>query len=425
MKVSPAFSKFIPGLALGGYVLWLLSFPMQGYFLLKKGEPTDFPYFILAHTFTLFLIFGLAYRWPFGSLSFTATLLTALLTAFYPFGPFKSPWLIALIGVSSAFVIVRIGCLLGNNPSSTYGAAAGLILGNLFLAFFLWIKLPEKFSFPIMAFLLSLSLWRSPSPSKPGSVKDLYPFLPFISLFYLLIGISYVCLLPAYLPHAYFEGLELFFYIGAVALSARLFRLRPDYSLAAGVSMGIVAVAFLHDLNRLNSNLAMFSLQISAGFIDLFCIAFFLKGEDILRRFSLGTGCMLAGIALGFPLLYRENWHQIINLVGNLILGIGLVAFYLFRSSFFQPVKEEISSSPEKWTEKELIKACERLGIPREAFSYREWEILQLTLARKSIREIASLLQISESSVKTYLQRIYRKTRVSSKAELLKKFEAL
>ncbi|OAQ19786.1 helix-turn-helix transcriptional regulator [Thermosulfurimonas dismutans] len=44
-----------------------------------------------------------------------------------------------------------------------------------------------------------------------------------------------------------------------------------------------------------------------------------------------------------------------------------------------------------------------------------------MALAGKNIREIATILKISESSVKTYLQRVYRKLGVSSKADLIRK----
>ena len=114
---------------------------------------------------------------------------------------------------------------------------------------------------------------------------------------------------------------------------------------------------------------------------------------------------------------------------GNLVLGLGLVLFYLVQTAGRKreaPSPERTAPVPKvEVDEGRLAEACRALGTPRELFSYREWETLKLALAGKPIREIASALGLSESSVKTYLQRVYRKLGVSSKSELIRKLGGL
>ena len=399
---------------------------MQGYFFLRLNGPQSFPWFLLPHTLGLFLFGLLGYRINFSRVSLTAGIITTLVTAIYPFlGPLQNIFLL-LLGLTSALLAIRIGCLLRSCSHPVMAAARGLALGNIFLALFLWIDPPQKILFPFLGLLLLAQIPAPFHPQQKEPLRDLLAYLPFIFIFYLLIGTFYVCLMPFYVRFSYFQGLELFFYLGAVLLAALLFHQKRDYPLAIGVGMGVFAVAFLHDFNRLTSNLAMYAVQAAAGFMDIFCLGLFLQGRDVIRRFGLGAGCMLAGPTVGLPLLYAQRWPLFMCTGGNLVLGIGLILFYFVQSTLSRKSSESISSAPDtpsppEEQETHLAEVCRSLGAPREIFSYREWEILKLAVSGKAIREIASLLHLSESSVKTYLQRIYRKLGVSSKAELLRK----
>ncbi len=419
-KIQISRRDFWPVLALASYDFWLLAFPLQGYFLLRLGKVSHFVCFILPHTLSLFFLAWRGYYLPLAYLSFGAGILTAILTTLYPLLPssLKAYAMISL-GPLSALLVIRVGCLLKNSRNPVIASALGLILGNIFLFFSLLWNPPQIVLFPLMGLLILSSLQGSLYRYRQESLRDLWPYLPFIFLFYLLIGLFYVCLMPLYLKEARYYGGELFFYIAAILISAYLFYQQPDYLLALGIGMGILAVTFLHYLNPLTTNLAMYAIQAAAGFMDIFCLGLYLKGRDTLRRFSLGAGFMLLGPALGFPLLYEDRWPFIIGIAGNIILGMGLLAFYFLVSS---KTKYPFSSPIDTFPEEKLLEACHRVGISRETFSSREWEILKLALTRKSVKEIASHLGLAESSVKTYLQRIYQKTGVKSKRMLIQKF---
>lgn len=405
-------------LALAAYDLWLLAFPLQGYFFLKINGPKNFSWFIIPHTTGFFLAAWFGHRINFRKVSLWAGVLTSLLTMFYPFLPYLQNYLLAFIGVASAFLIVRIGCLLRCTRDPVISSALGLALGNVLLGITLWIDPPKEVLFPLLGIFLLSQVPASFYPQRQEPLKDLLRYLPFIFVFYLLIGTFYVCLMPFYVKYCYFSGSELLFYIGAVLSSAYLFRKKADYSLVVGVGMGIFAVSFLHSFTRLTSNLAMYAVQAAAGFIDIFCFGLFIRGQDVIRRFGFGAGTMLAGPMVGLPVLYTKQWPMLLCIGGNIVLGLGLLLFYFVQTAVRG--KEKASVLP-NIDEVRLAETCRTLGTPRELFSYREWEILKLILSGKTIREIASLLNLSESSVKTYLQRVYRKLGVSSKRELLQK----
>ncbi len=406
-------------LALAAYDLWLLAFPLQGYFFLKMNGPENFSWFVIPHTAGFFLAAWFGHRINFRVVSLLAGTLTAVLTAVYPFLPHLQNYLLIPIGITSAFLIVRIGCLLRCSRNPVMASALGLALGNVLLGITLWVNPPKEALFPLLGIFLLSQVPAPFYPQKKEPLGDLLRYLPFIFAFYLLIGTFYVCLMPFYVRYYYFNGSELLFYIGAVLSSAVLFRKKPDYSLVIGVGMGVFAVAFLHSFTRLTSNLAMYAVQAAAGFMDVFCFGLFIQGRDVIRRFGLGAGTMLAGPMVGLPVLYTERWPMLLCTGGNIVLGLGLLLFYFVQTTMRGKEKSSLATNID---ETRLAETCRALGTPRELFSYREWEILKLTLSGKPIREIASLLNLSESSVKTYLQRVYRKLGVSSKNDLLKKF---
>ncbi|OAQ19785.1 Transcriptional regulator, LuxR family [Thermosulfurimonas dismutans] len=250
-------------------------------------------------------------------------------------------------------------------------SALGLVLGNVFMGATLQINPPYSVLFPLIGFLLLSQIPARYHPQRKEPLGDLVKYLPIIFLFYLLTGMFYVCLMPTYMKNLYFRGVELIFYIVAVLISAFLFHRKKDYPLVVAVGMGTFAVAFLHDFNRLTSNLAMYAVQTTAGFMDVFCLGLFIRGGDVVRRFSLGASCMCLGLVVGLPVLYTEKWPFIMSIGENIVLGIGLLAFYFLQTAGRRFHKK----SPhvhEDFREKKLIEACRALGAPRELFSHRD-----------------------------------------------------
>lgn len=236
--------KWIAVLSLAAYDLWLLAFPLQGYFLIKIQKTSNFVFFVIPHTVVLFVTGFLGYKVPFEKTSKLSAILTAVFTCLFPFLTGYEPYAMALIGVFSAVLIVKIGCLLSDTEDHTLNSALGLAIGNIFLAILLSLKLPEPILFIAIGVPLVITLFARCPEQKHGNLADILYYLPLVFMFYLFIGTFYVCLMPAYVKFMYVNGLELLLYILAVLLSAFLFSLKPELSFAIGISLGLVATSF-------------------------------------------------------------------------------------------------------------------------------------------------------------------------------------
>jgi DNA-binding NarL/FixJ family response regulator len=62
-------------------------------------------------------------------------------------------------------------------------------------------------------------------------------------------------------------------------------------------------------------------------------------------------------------------------------------------------------------------------GVPVPSLSARETEVLELVVKGLTFAEIARVLDVQTTTVKTYIRRIYRKLEVRSRSEAV--FEAL
>ena len=413
---------WIPILSLAFYDLWLLAFPLQGYFFLEIKKSSAFSYFIIPHALSFFVITTTAYKMNFEKLSLFFGLITSALTIlFVHASPVFQKLILFIIGFTSAFLIVRIACGLKRTRDPLLSSAVGLIIGNILLGFLLYLNIPKSYFFYILGILLCIQIWLKLYSSSTNRIGKFFKYLPFVFFFYLLIGNFYVGLMPLYLKYLYCKGIELGFYILAIIFSVKLYKKREDLSLSAGIGAGIFAVAFLHYINRLTINLSMYFVQMAAGFMDVFCFGTFLKEEDPLRSFSLGAGFMLLGPALGFPVLYYYKWTPLMSIGGNIILGFALLIFYFSQTKIEKVKKEHVKESPKEGDSESDLKMY---NIPEDMFSLREKDVLNLLMKGLTIKEISKELNISESTVKTYLHRIYRKLKVSSKAELFNKLSS-
>ena len=64
----------------------------------------------------------------------------------------------------------------------------------------------------------------------------------------------------------------------------------------------------------------------------------------------------------------------------------------------------------------------EESGAPRESLSKREAEVLERVARGKRIKEVATEMGLSETTIQTYLRRVYEKLQVHSQAEAVAKY---
>lgn len=400
--------------AFGLFVFWLLALPMEGPLLRHHEADRHIFLFLLPHVACLFLI---GRFWPRGSFpraSRLAVPVTIGLTGAFPLFPAAESWLLAGCGLSSAFVSIRSGLLLGQCRRPLTAAVVGLLLGNLLLLLLPWLALPHPANHLLAAAALT-ALLAPVAPASAGTTGELSRYLPAIFIFQLVSGLMYRFLMPAYADLAYWNGAELIFYLAAVGLALVLLRRDRELLLVLGVVFGLAAFLCLHSGSRATLNLAMFGMQGAAGCVDLFLLCIMLGGSDLQRSFGTGNAALCSGILAGaaFNLLFGSLVGPAI-IVSQIALNGAVLILYLQNRPLAAGRTSNTQAMPDQPTHLPPLQPEVRILL-----SEQEQQVLELVRQGKTYREIAGILEISESSVKTYMARICGKLGAPNKRALL------
>jgi len=227
----------------------------------------------------------------------------------------------------------------------------------------------------------------------------------------------YGSLMAMYSRYALLDGIELLFYAGTAFIGVYLVRKGKDTLLVLGILGGMLSFALLQFRGGFSVNLSMFAFQSSAGFIDLFILVLLFTRTDLLRAAGPVFGTVCAGIAGGY-IISGATGAEVNLVVGstNLILTIAVFIFVFFIRK--REMEREVRSEPEERQQQRPAGITLSPAL-RKRLSEREKEVLDCVLLNKTFRETAEDLSLSESSVKTYMKRIYEKTGVTGKEELL------
>lgn len=436
----------LPTLSFAAFVFWLLAVPMNGPLTSAAGIAEATRFFLLPHAAALALI-GLylspqAFRRmaPFGILT------TVIVTLALPLQPSGASWLLVLLSVSGAFVAIEAGQRLHNARNPVLAAAGGLVLANLLffalhgfpggdIGHFLMVALP------LLLLLAPLAI----SAEKPADPRaKLWHYLPFVLVFHVVSGLMYSVIYPAYQPLALLAGAELPFYMGAVLGAVWLVGKSRELALIFGIVLGMAAFALLLYAQPLGVNLSMFAMQAGQGFVDLFLLAFLLSFARPIRAFGIGQATLCLGILGGqFIGHYLQNLAGTIAMAGHVVLNMSVLTLYFLgryrhldmlpaessaTSVISEPPSFETSAPQPQFiaaTEVDLVHEPEmprpEPQVPeniRLLLSEREYLVLIHSLDGRPYREIAAVLNISESSVKTYMKRICDKLGVQGRKGL-------
>ena len=77
---------------------------------------------------------------------------------------------------------------------------------------------------------------------------------------------------------------------------------------------------------------------------------------------------------------------------------------------------EDLEDWPDRWIISTKSRDTDR--PPYEALSDRELEVMHLISSGKTVREIAEMLSLSDTTIRTYKERILEKTRMKTSGEL-------
>lgn len=412
------------------FVVWLLAVPMEGFLLTRLGADNAILFFLVPHVITLAVIGGALPRRmlpPLAAVGGAAAVGSTLLIAQAPAGV---PWFLSGAGVGSAFVCVKAGSILKRSPSVAASAAVGLVAANALLFVFMAVPVPHSVKFPAAAALLLVPiLARSGVQDEADGESNLAPFLPFVFVFQIVSGLMYGALFQDYAAAAFLPGIELVFYVAAVMAGLVLLHRRREGLLALAIVMAMFAFSLVLIDGPASVNVALFAMQAAAGFLDLYLLALLLAQRDTCRAFCIGLAVTCAGIAAGktASLLIGDASHLVVA-VANLVLTSSVLVLYLVMRSERPPDAPAIPAMGDMAGMAET--GAGEGGPPfefmlppglRKRFSDQEKSVLACVVRGMTFKEAARELDISESSVKTYMKRIYDKMSVSGKEELLTK----
>ncbi|MFW6284627.1 MAG: helix-turn-helix domain-containing protein, partial [Desulfosalsimonas sp.] len=386
-------------------------------------------------------------------------LATAALTLLLFFKPTAGTWVLACMGASGAVVAIAACVTLCQSPGPLLCAAAGLVIGNLMvLPVLLW-PLDSFWLFgAVAAFLLAIPVLAAclpdPEPMEMSDETGPWHYLPFILLFKMVCGLMYVSVIPAYHQEASLPGLEMLFYVAAVFGAYRLTCINRDLALIGGVVLGMAAFTIMQTgPGSVPVNAGMFALQAATGMVDLVLIAVLLDLADPVRAFGIGLAIVCTGVAVGELVGYRfAGMTEAIAMAGHFVLNLSvLVLYFLGRYGYisgagpaqtpglaeFNPGRPAVAEEgpalpvPDPGRDRPDAAAGEdevEKKMPRYLrmlLSEREYLVLKKVLAGKTYRQTALELELSESTVKTYMHRVYEKMGVSSKKKLFEKLSNL
>lgn len=410
-----------PAFFFAAFVFWLLAIPMNGPLTAAAGITEATRYFLLPHVGALALIGGFCPRHLYVRVAPVAVLLSIILSLILVLLPDYSHLLLPLLSISGAFVALRACCRLHDTTAPLACAAAGLIMANL--ALLLLQLLPEHGFLPVIVATLPLLLLLLPSPDVPPVVDEsfkLWHYLPFIFVFHVVSGLMYAVIYPAYQHHGLPAGIELPFYISAVIGALFLVRISREMALVLGVLLGMAAFVMLQWESPEAVAMSLFFLQAGQGFVDLFLLAFLLGFSNPLRAFGFGLATLCLGIyggqLVGEQMLVAASP---IAMFGHLFLNLAVLTLYLVnRRRSADLVK--LADAAKTITADDSLPEANRIpdSVGRQ-LSEREHLVLSLSLDGSTYRDIADQLNISESTVKTYMKRICDKLGVRGRKGLM------
>lgn len=357
------------------------------------------------------------------------------------------------LGMGFGFAIVGIEAELHRFSRSQVllVAGAGLFLAAL-LKLLLVLAFPNRLGtavwfamYAMAALLLVVSTRPEETPlddaSTPASKHDLGEFLQnsWINIGCLLLCVFTIgCMWGANSESLVIrsdagEGVSIASTLGSLAAGAILLAvgvIATRGKTAAAVSAGdalckigslacisLLVVAWLLQTSGLDTSGPSASFNPVLGFCDAAIGAIFLTSfsrESCSRAALPLAACLVNAVVLGFALLvmslypFLEDALALSISVSLRIVFLTIVAFSLLRR---RPQRED----------GEARRREQALAV-RYGLSERETEILMLLLEKRSAPYIAEKLFISSNTVKTHIRRIYEKTDVHSREQLIDLF---
>ncbi len=401
-------SSFKYSLSFASFTYWLLAFPMAGPLQMHGDVSQPLIIFLIPHILALL---GLAFLFPekhLEKLTACGCVLSATATFLYGVIPGFAPWALILAGLGGAGFAVRAGSVLAAAERPVVAGGVGLILANFLLILFNFLPFGHNYQLIVTILTVLLPIFQKTPPQHRGELKSLWSYLPFILLYQVIAGLLYGYLAPLYHHHAWVSGAELFIYILIVGIAAVGFDRGRDAILVAGFVGALLACWFIYLPSEPNINLGMWSIQAACGFVDLFLVAILVSRKNSGQSFALGCGVLCSGILAGVCFVeFFGAPSRFLVFSESMVLNMAALIFFFLK----RPMLDQGSVGSDK---------AEIPGPLSKKLSQRENEVLFWVMRGLPYRQISAKIGVSESTVKTYMNRIYEKTETKGKKALVR-----
>lgn len=427
-------------------VLWLYLFPLSGQMI---ADGSLLKWFMLTSAATFWVLAHIDTRHLNRRLKWAAVLTLSFIgLIFLDLSPFFCTIALLLLGICSATISAFVGTTL--SKETVIYAVIGIVLGNLLSYLPGLLELSSRTTIYLASLLnlslLALNLQMSIDPNQPHGpkrfgnqfgIQSVFYLFPFILFFELLAGIMYSQIWPAYLSQQdALPGIDLIPYI--IALFAGYFILSKNLLLNLILAVWAAIISFIiwfYAEHSLYTVYALCFMILAAGFVDVSIIFSAARAEETFRAYVLLQGSVLLGISLGnFIFAQIAIDYRTLSLIGLIIVNISLITLLLLHFYFGHRFKALTAATPTSATvDNEAVseqKSHTSTELPPEIkkkllmyLSDQEYNVVSRVLLGFSYKEIAIELGVSESTVKTYMQRIYKKLGVYNLSKLKQKFE--
>ncbi len=422
--------KIPASIMFSGFVFWLLSFAMDGVLLVGDDLDHLILYFLPSHIVSLYFL-SFFFRDQLRLLADVGIILAGISTIVLPLYPEYAHILIFLCGLGAAPVMIRMGVLLKAEPDYLRHIFLGLILGNMLTL--VVITAPGGYwAYLLSAVCMGLSLGRR-TIILDAPMKQIPVHQPLIFVLYTLAGVMYGYLAPGYLAGSPLPGQEIFFYKAAIFVAWYFFSREPRSLIYIAVALAILSQPALYELNPFLFTTGIFLMQASMGFADFFVLALAIGHRDPARGMGINSATLCLGITAGI-LVSMFNMEMIIMVavLGNVALALSIVLLLIIsRRETLQAgqaavpggmqvpdASESTETTRENSGAAETVKAQLPVRVTGN-LSPREKEVLEQVVINGNLyKDAAQEMGISESTVKTYMKRIYIKTGVKSRKDL-------
>ena len=398
-----------------GFITWLISFPMDGILLNHHGVEHSLLFFLVPHIAALLVMSLIPVEYNLNLVSDAGIMLAGLSTLFYPFSGEYALVFSVLCGVGSAPVIMRLAVLIKYSANSFKQLTLGLVAGN-FLALVLAMTPTGFWSYAIISAGIALSFGLKPDHER-ASITPVLVYQPLILFLYIMAGLMYGFIGPGYFAEDPPPGLEIFFYIMAVLLGWYFLSRDIKGLVYIAIALALMAQPALYGIDPLFFTSGFLLMNSSVGFADFFVLCLAISQADSARAMGLNSATVCLGIVLGlFAGMLQIEAVMLAAFTGNLGLAASILyLMFITRKNAMPESTETAEEIPDLEIKKEVPLPAKVTGM----LSPREKEVLEKVLVNGRLyRDAAQEMGVSESTVKTYMKRIYIKTGVKSRKDL-------